>query len=112
MLPQHQWGLGLGTLGLLLMTPAALTSFDWIQHQLGKYWRRIHLFAVPAFLLCSLHILLSGSHYLGGFEWTTANQWRVGLLITLSLGVLLLRSRWFWCLFSLEKLYVSSRSSK
>ncbi|MGB3534682.1 MAG: sulfite exporter TauE/SafE family protein [Microcoleaceae cyanobacterium] len=111
MINQHQWGTGLGIIALLLMTPAAFTSFDWIQHRLGKYWRSLHLLTVPALLLSSLHILISGSHYLGGFELTPSNQWRVGILIAVTIGVLLVRSRWVWSLLSLDKFYASSSSS-
>ncbi|MGB3192663.1 MAG: sulfite exporter TauE/SafE family protein [Limnoraphis sp.] len=112
MLPQHQWGIGLGTIALLLMTPAALTSFDKIQTYLGQYWRKIHLLAVPAFVLGVVHILLSGSSYFGGFEWTVSHQIRVGILATISLFVLLVRMRSIWSLFSLEKFYVSPSKSK
>ncbi|WP_338041674.1 ferric reductase-like transmembrane domain-containing protein [Lyngbya aestuarii] len=112
MVPQHQWGIGLGTIALLLMTPAALTSFDKIQRHLGQYWRKIHLLAVPAFILGVVHILLSGSSYFGGFEWTVSHQIRVGILATISLFVLLVRMRSIWCLFSLEKFYVSPSKSQ
>lgn len=112
MIPQHQWGTALGIMALLLMTPAALTSMNWMQRRLGKYWRSIHLLTVPALLLGSLHIILSGSHYLGGFELTPANQWRVGILIGVTIGVLLVRSRFVWSLLSLEKFYASSSSSQ
>jgi DMSO/TMAO reductase YedYZ heme-binding membrane subunit len=107
MIPQHQWGIGLGTIGLILITPAALTSFDKIQSYLGKSWRKIHLLSVPAFILVVVHIVLSGSSYFGGFEWTVAEQIRVGMLATISLFVLLIRRRSIWCLFSLDQFYVS-----
>ncbi|MEA5500668.1 urease accessory protein UreH domain-containing protein [Limnoraphis robusta] len=112
MIPQHQWGIGLGTIALILITPAALTSFDKIQSYLGKSWRKIHLLAVPAFILVVVHIVLSGSSYFGGFEWTVANQIRVGMLVTISLFVLLIRKRSIWCLFSLDQFYVSPSKSK
>jgi hypothetical protein len=112
MVPQHQWGTALGIVALLLMTPAAFTSFDWIQRRLGKHWRSIHLLTVPALLLGSLHIIFSGSHYLGGFELTPSSRWRAGILIVMTIGVLLVRSRWVWSLFSLDKFYASSHSSQ
>ncbi|MGB3405792.1 MAG: sulfite exporter TauE/SafE family protein [Microcoleaceae cyanobacterium] len=112
MLPQQQWGIGLGVLALLLMTPAAFTSMNWMQRRLGKYWRSLHLLTVPALLLGSLHIIFSGSHYLGGFELTALNRWRVAILIVITLGVLLVRSRLVWSLLSLEKFYASSSSSQ
>ncbi|MEL7036648.1 MAG: sulfite exporter TauE/SafE family protein [Cyanobacteria bacterium J06592_8] len=112
MIPQHQWGIGLGTLAILLMTPAALTSFDQIQTYLGKYWRKIHLLTVPAFILAVVHILLSGSSYLGSFNLTASHQVRVGILAILSLIVLSIRIRSIWSLFSLGKFYVSPSQSK
>ncbi len=112
MVPQHQWGMGLGIVALLLMTPAAFTSFDWMQRRLGQYWRRIHLLTIPALLLSSVHIILSGSNYLGGFELTFSNRGRVVVLIVMIMIVLLVRSRWIWSLLSLEKFYVSTHSSQ
>ncbi|MEP0751093.1 sulfite exporter TauE/SafE family protein [Trichocoleus sp. Lan] len=112
MLPVHQWGMGAGAIALALMTPAALTSFDRIQKSLGKRWRQIHLLSIPAFLLCVIHAVLIGSHYLGTLGGTWANQLRVGLLGMVALGVLLVRVRWIWSLFSLEKLYVPPSQSR
>ncbi|MDY7024329.1 MAG: sulfite exporter TauE/SafE family protein [Cyanobacteriota bacterium] len=112
MIPQHQWGIGLGTIAILLMTPAALTSFDKIQVYLGKYWRKIHLLTVPAFILAVVHILLSGSSYLGSFDLTASHQVRVGILAILSLIVLSIRIRSIWSLFSLGNFYVSPSQSK
>lgn len=105
MLPLHQVGIGAGILALVLMIPAALTSFDRAARYLGKHWRQLHLLSVPALLLCLVHTVLSGSHYLGGLEWTVANQLRVGLLGLITLGVMLLRLRRIWILLSLEKYY-------
>ena len=112
MLPQHQLGMAAGMLSLLLMVPAAVTSVDRIQNFLGKLWRMLHLLSVPAFLLCAVHAALIGSHYLGGFEWTAVNQLRALLLGIIALGVLLLRSRLFWSILSLEKFYVSPVKQK
>jgi sulfite exporter TauE/SafE len=93
MLPQHQWGIVLGGAGLLLMAPAAFTSFNKAQKTLGKYWRSIHLLSVPALILCAAHCILTGSHYLGRIQpnwlnWTQA----IGLGV-LVLGVLGVRGR-------------------
>jgi sulfite exporter TauE/SafE len=112
MLPQHQLGMISGMVALLLMIPAAVTSCDRIQNYLGKLWRPIHLLSVPAFLLCALHAILIGSHYLGGFEWTAVNQLRALLLGIIALGVLFVRSRLFWSILSLEKFYVSPLKQK
>lgn len=110
MLPLHQIGIWAGIVALMLMTPGALTSFDRIQKSLGPRWRQIHLLAVPALILTTVHTVLIGSHYLGELEWTWQNQWRSAIALILVLGVLLMRSRWFWCIFSLGKSYVPPNS--
>ena len=107
MVPQHQLGMVTGMLALVLMVPAVLTSRDRLQHYLGKCWRQIHLLSIPALLLCSFHTILIGSHYLGGFEWTLLNKLLTVLLAVVILGVLLVRTRLFWSILSLEKFYVS-----
>jgi hypothetical protein len=112
MLPQHQLGMAAGMLSLLLMVPAAVTSVDRIQNFLGKLWRMLHLLSIPAFLLCAVHAALIGSHYLGGFEWTAVNQLRALLLGIIALGVLLVRSRFFWSVLSLQNFYVSPVKQK
>ncbi|HEY9602835.1 MAG TPA: sulfite exporter TauE/SafE family protein [Allocoleopsis sp.] len=106
MLPLHQIGIWTGIVALVLMTPGALTSFDRIQKALGPRWRQIHLLAVPALILTTVHTVLIGSHYLGELEWTWQNQLRSAIALILVLGVLLMRSRWCWCIFSLSKFYV------
>jgi hypothetical protein len=105
MLPLHQIGIWSGIVALVLMTPAALTSFDRLQNSLGKRWRQIHLLAIPALMLAVVHTVLIGSHYLGQLEWTWQNQLRSAIAGILVLGVFLIRSRWLWSLFSLEKFY-------
>ncbi|NJK67013.1 MAG: sulfite exporter TauE/SafE family protein [Microcoleus sp. CSU_2_2] len=112
MLPQHQLGTIAGMVALLLMIPAAVTSYDRIQNYLGKQWRRIHLLTVPAFLLCAIHAVLIGSHYLGGFEWKLHNQLLTAILAFVAVLVLLVRSRLFWSLLSLENFYVSPVKQK
>lgn len=107
MLPQHQWGILLGGLGLGLMAPAALTSFDWAQKKLGQRWRSIHLFTVPALVLCTAHCILTGSHYLGQLQQTWLNWGQTMGLAIVVLGVLLMRLRWVWAGLGLEKFYVS-----
>jgi hypothetical protein len=105
MLPMHQVAIWAGIVALVLMTPAALTSFDRLQKSLGKRWRQIHLLGVPALLLAAVHTVLIGSHYLGQLEWTWHNQVRSAIAGILVIGVLLLRWRWLWSIFSLEKFY-------
>jgi len=91
MLPMHQLGMAAGIVALVLMTPAALTSFDRLQKSLGQRWRQIHLLSVPALILCAIHTVLIGSHYFGGLQWTWGNQLRALLLGVMTLGVLVLR---------------------
>lgn len=105
MLPVHQFSMITGTLALVLITPAALTSFDWMQRYLGKRWRQIHLLSVPALVLCGVHTVLIGSHYLGELQWTWEDKLRTALLGLVMLLVLLMRWRWIWCVLSLEKFY-------
>ncbi len=107
LLPTHQLAIGMGAIAVALLTPAAFTSFNSLQKALGNRWRQIHLLSVPALLLCVIHAVLIGSHYLGGLEETWRNQLAAVLLAMITLGVLLVRSRWFWSLLSLEKFYAA-----
>jgi hypothetical protein len=106
LLPLHRFGMMAGAIALLLITPAACTSLDRWQKVLGKRWRQIHLLCVPALILAVIHTLLIGSHYLGELNWTVASQLRSISLVAIALGVLLLRWRLFWLLFSLDKFYI------
>ena len=112
MLPLHQLGMVTGIVALILMIPATVTSFDRFQKDLGNRWRQIHLLAVPAFLLCAIHAVVIGSHYLGGLQWTWENKLRTGILIVVSVCVLLVRSRQFWSILSLEKFYAAPLKSE
>lgn len=105
MLPQHQWGIWAGVGALLLLLPAAATSFDRAQRL--KHWRRLHLLTVPALLLTATHCILVGSQYWGGWRISFWNQLAVGLLLAAVAGLLLLRRRWFWSLLQLEDYYVA-----
>ncbi len=105
MLQMHQLGMALGVAALVLMTPAALTSFDNLQKSLGKRWRQIHLLSIPAWILSGIHTLLIGSHYFGGLKWTWENQVRAVILGVVMLAVLLIRRRFFWSFLSLERFY-------
>lgn len=110
MLPQHQVGIGLGGLALLLMLPAALTSFDGLQRRLGKNWRLIHLLGVPAFVLATVHTVLIGSHYLGELQLSWHNQARSAIAFLVTLLVLGVRSRFVWSIFALQKFYIAPNS--
>lgn len=112
MVPIHRWGLWLGTTALVLMTPAALTSFDYWQRVLGKRWRLIHLLAVPALILATLHMVFIGSNYLGELALSWEHQLRSIVLGMVVLGALLVRSRWVWSVFSWERFYVRAGDRK
>jgi uncharacterized protein len=86
-----QQGIVVGVIALLLMTPAALTSFDSFQKSLGENWRRIHLLSVPALIFAVIHTISIGSHYLGSSRFTWLNQFAIVLLILISYGVMILR---------------------
>ncbi len=110
--PEYQLGMVLGAIALVLMTPAALTSFDNLQKFLGKRWRPIHLLSVPALLLSAIHAVIIGSHYLGSFQSSWGNTLAAVLLGLVTLAVLLVRWRFFWSMLSLQKFYVPPRKSQ
>jgi DMSO/TMAO reductase YedYZ heme-binding membrane subunit len=92
MVPQHQISIWLGAIAIALMTPAALTSSDWMVNKLGKAWRYLHLLSVPALVLASVHTIAIGSNYLGAMEWTPKN-WILTILCTvITVGTLLIRT--------------------
>ncbi|MEI6380055.1 MAG: sulfite exporter TauE/SafE family protein [Cyanobacteriota bacterium ELA615] len=103
MLPEQQVSIFLGLAALLLLLPAACTSFDHLAKRLGKYWRYIHLLSIPALIFGILHIVL-----INGF---VPRSWLDNLMlyvtITLAFLVLLIRQRWFWNLLGLENYYGS-----
>ena len=91
MLPPQRWGTWCGIVALLLITPAALTSFDRAQKWLGRYWRSLHLLSLPALLLATLHSLLLGNAYLGNFQPDWQHYLATAALITPCLLVILCR---------------------
>jgi len=102
---EQQVGIGAGVVAIGLMTPAALTSFDWMVKALGDRWRYIHLLSVPALILGVAHTVLVGSHYLGATEWTTTNKVLSGCVIAATLIVLMMRLPWLWSLPFLKPFY-------
>jgi DMSO/TMAO reductase YedYZ heme-binding membrane subunit len=74
------------------MTPAALTSSDWMVNKLGKAWRYLHLLSVPALILASVHTIAIGSNYLGAMEWTPKNWISTILCGVITAGTLLMRT--------------------
>ncbi|MDZ7961245.1 MAG: sulfite exporter TauE/SafE family protein [Aulosira sp. DedQUE10] len=107
-----QWGMAAGVVALVLMTPAALTSFDSLQKYLGKRWRQLHLLSVPALLLSVIHAVLIGSHYLGSLQSNGGNKLAVAIVGFVTLCVLLLRSRCFWSRLTIAKFYVPPTKSR
>ncbi len=103
--PDFQCGMAAGAVALVLMTPAAVTSFDSLQRSLGKRWRRIHLLSLPALFLSTIHTVMIGSHYL-------ENKFTTILLGIVTLSVLLVRTKFFWSILLLEKFYVSPSKSR
>ncbi|MBD2194024.1 MULTISPECIES: urease accessory protein UreH domain-containing protein [Calothrix] len=110
--PEYQWSMGAGAVALILMTPAALTSFDFWQKSLGKRWRQIHLLSVPALLLVVIHAIVMGSHYLGSAQLNEGNKLATALLGFFTLCVLMLRSRYVWSRLSIAKFYVPPSKSR
>ncbi|KAF3884383.1 MULTISPECIES: urease accessory protein UreH domain-containing protein [Nostocales] len=109
---EYQLGMVAGAIALVLMTPAALTSFDSWQKFLGKFWRLIHLLSLPALVFGTFHAVTIGSHYLGALQLSWKNKLAVLLLSFVTLGVLLVRWRFFWSILSIQKFYVSSTKSR
>ena len=106
---EFQLGMAFGAAGLILMLPAALTSFDSLQKSLGKYWRLIHLLSVPALILSAIHALIIGSNYLGSVPSNLLDKLAPIILGIVTLAVLLLRTRIFWTILGLQRFYVSSK---
>ncbi len=105
LLPIHQWGFWFGVMAVGLMLPAGVTSFDWAQRSLGRWWRYLHLLAVPALGCSAMHIVLSGSNFWGGLsDQPLPTVLSLALLILCAVG-LLLRWRRVWLWFGLEQYY-------
>jgi uncharacterized protein len=109
---EFQWSMAAGVVALILMTPAAFTSFDFWQKYLGKRWRQIHLLSVPALLCGVIHAIVMGSHYLGSSQLDGGNKLAAVLLGFFTLCVLLVRSRYLWSRLSIAKFYVSPSKSR
>ncbi|MGL5938818.1 MAG: response regulator [Waterburya sp.] len=93
---QHQWGLWAGVISLAAMTPAAVTSFKYWQQKLGKKWRTIHLWSVPALALAVLHTVMIGPHYMAELNFNPIDFLRSYGIICAGLLVLAMRRQFFW----------------
>lgn len=91
MIPQHQISIWIGAIAIALMTPAALTSSDWMMSKLGKAWRYVHLLSVPALILAAVHTIAIGSNYLGAMAWAPENWILTILCGAITVGTLLIR---------------------
>jgi DNA-binding NarL/FixJ family response regulator/DMSO/TMAO reductase YedYZ heme-binding membrane subunit len=97
---QHQWGLWAGIISLAAMTPAAATSFKYWQQKLGKKWRTIHLWSVPALALAVLHTVMLGPHYLANLNFNPIDFLRSYGIICAGLLVLAMRRQFFWSMLN------------
>lgn len=100
----HQWGMWAGIISLAGMTPAAMTSFQFLQRKLGKRWRQIHLLTVPALGLAVLHTVLIGPHYMAEFKMEILDHLRTYAMILMSVLVLLMRRQIFLSVFKSNKI--------
>lgn len=108
MLPRHQWGILFGLLSLLLMLPAAATSFDTAQRRLGRRWRSLHLLCVPGLVLAALHCIFTGAHFLGRIN-AQPIHWIFSIGLGLLVGaVLLVRQSSFWGFLGLQHWYTTA----
>ncbi|BAZ47152.1 ferric reductase domain-containing protein (plasmid) [Chondrocystis sp. NIES-4102] len=98
-------GLIAGIISILMMTPAAITSFRYWQEKLGgKKWKQIHLLSVPALIFAVIHTILLGPHYMQDLQLELLNHLRI-VLITLAGSItLLMRKKMFWSVIGLNKL--------
>jgi DNA-binding NarL/FixJ family response regulator/DMSO/TMAO reductase YedYZ heme-binding membrane subunit len=107
---KNQVGIWAGVISLAVMTPAAVTSFQFLQRKLGKRWRQIHLLTVPALALAILHTVLIGPHYMAEFKMEVLDYIRSYGVLVVGALVLMLRRRLFWSVLGLNKL--GKQSSK
>jgi DMSO/TMAO reductase YedYZ heme-binding membrane subunit len=101
---KNQVGILVGVISLAIMTPAAVTSFQFLQRKLGKRWRQIHLLTVPALSLAVLHTVLVGPHYMAEFKMEILDHIRTYGVVVAGALVLLMRRRFFWSALGLNKL--------
>jgi uncharacterized protein len=111
MIPSQQAGILAGCGSLVLLLPAAFTSFDRAQAYLGRNWRRLHLLGIPAVMLATSHGILTGASYLGTVQVTFDHQVRSIIFLMVILLVFLIRWRWLWSLLAAERFYTPSTTS-
>lgn len=101
---KNKWGIALGVIALLMMTPAAITSFQFFQRQLGKTWQQIHRLTIPALALAILHTILAGSSYMGLYQIESIDYVKSLGIIIGGFLVLLIRHKSFKSLLGWNKL--------
>ena len=100
---QSKWGIVMGIISLLAMTPAAVTSFQFFQQKLGKKWRQIHLLTVPALVFAIPHTIIVGPHYMAALQINTIDYVRIFAVIVAGTLVFLMREKFFWSTLGLNK---------
>ena len=100
---RYQWGIWAGIISLAAITPAAITSFPYLQKKLGKSWRKIHLLTVPALALAAFHIVMIGPHYMAQLHIEIFDYLRISGIIIMTLFVFLIRESKFWSILKLKK---------
>lgn len=91
---KHPLSASLAVIATVLVTALAVTSFPSTAARLGPAWRRLHLLAVPAFVLVSMHVLVLGKSAKWLAWWQTHDlPMPPGTLAMAGLGVLVLAIR-------------------
>ena len=110
MTTKHQIGIVTGVISLAIMLPAAVTSFKYFQRKLGKKWKKIHLWTVPAMVLAIIHTVLIGPHYLSEIRLTVIDHLRTYSIVAVGLLVVSMRRQFFWSLLGLDKMGRTKRN--
>lgn len=90
LIPTHRTGVVLGLIALLLMAPAAVTSFDQLQKH-WRHWRAVHLLTVPALGLAIAHTLMLDRRF-GWFGESGGSA--IATLGLIAVGIAVLGLRW------------------
>ncbi len=90
LIPTHRTGVVLGLVALLLMAPAAVTSFDQLQKH-WQHWRAVHLLTVPALGLAMVHTFLLDRRF-GWFGETGGSA--IATVGLIAMGMVVLGLRW------------------
>jgi DNA-binding NarL/FixJ family response regulator/DMSO/TMAO reductase YedYZ heme-binding membrane subunit len=109
---QNKWGMWAGIVSLTIMAAVAVTSLQFVQRNLGKIWRQIHLLSLPSMILAVGHTILVGPHYLMPDAHVEVIDYsRTGAVIAVAVLIWLFRQRIAWSKLKL-KLDNLGRSAK